>query len=192
MAGENPEDVERDEHGNAIVRSDEFLSKTKWERFQVLIMGPVMNLLLAVVLTAVVLYQGVEKGVVRGSAGRRRRRDGRTRRRRRPTSGRAIGSCRSAGRDVDTWEQFLIAVGTKPNREISIGLLRNGLRADAHGDADAVAGPEPVRVRRHRRAAERASARRRRSRRASPAERAGLKAGDVDRWRSTASRSRSH
>ena len=61
MAGENPEDVERDEHGNVITHPDEFLSKTKWQRFQVLIMGPIMNLLLAVVLTAVVLYQGVER-----------------------------------------------------------------------------------------------------------------------------------
>src|SRR4249919_3716092 len=61
MAGENAEDVERDEQGNAITHDDEFLSKTKWERFQVLIMGPIMNLLLAVILTALVLYQGVEK-----------------------------------------------------------------------------------------------------------------------------------
>src|SRR5436189_1407196 len=62
MAGENPEDVERDERGQVVRHPDEFLSKTKWERFQVLIMGPVMNILLALVLTAVVLYQGVEKG----------------------------------------------------------------------------------------------------------------------------------
>ena len=44
MAGENAEDVKRDEQGNAIRQPDEFLSKTKWERFQVLIMGPIMNL----------------------------------------------------------------------------------------------------------------------------------------------------
>src|SRR5436189_1814522 len=56
MAGENPEDERSG-------RSDEFLSKTKWQRFQVLIMGPVMNILLALVLTALVLYQGVEKAV---------------------------------------------------------------------------------------------------------------------------------
>ena len=62
MAGESPEDVERDERGHEVRRSDEFLSKSKWERFQVLIMGPVMNILLALVLTALVLYQGVEKG----------------------------------------------------------------------------------------------------------------------------------
>src|SRR5579872_6061628 len=42
MAGENPDDVEHDERGQDIKRPDEFLSKTKWERFQVLIMGPVM------------------------------------------------------------------------------------------------------------------------------------------------------
>ena len=53
MAGENPDEARTG-------RSDEFLSKTKWERFQVLIMGPAMNLILAVVLTAVVLYQGAE------------------------------------------------------------------------------------------------------------------------------------
>ena len=126
MAGENPEDVQRDEHGNVIVRSDEFLSKTKWERFQVLIMGPIMNLLLAVILTAVVLYQGVEKGsfedqpvvvgvVTEGSAAAKA--DIQT--------GDRIVSV--AGRGVDTWDQFLMAVGSKANREVSIGLLRNGL-----------------------------------------------------------------
>src|SRR5918995_7209145 len=51
MAGENPEDTRTG-------RSDEFLSKSKWERFQVLVMGPVMNLVLAFVVMAVVLYQG--------------------------------------------------------------------------------------------------------------------------------------
>src|SRR5438552_9771825 len=44
MAGENPEDVERDELGRVIRRPDEFLSKSKWQRFFVLIMGPTMNL----------------------------------------------------------------------------------------------------------------------------------------------------
>ena len=53
MAGESPDEARSG-------RSYEFLSKTKWERFQVLIMGPVMNLITAVVLTALVLYQGAE------------------------------------------------------------------------------------------------------------------------------------
>src|SRR5438105_12337817 len=51
MAGENPED-------SRTGAPDEFLSKGKWQRFQVLIMGPVMNLMLALVVMAVVLYQG--------------------------------------------------------------------------------------------------------------------------------------
>src|SRR5918992_5277543 len=53
MAGENPDDPRS---GN----SDEFLSKTKWERFQILIMGPAMNIALAVVVMSVVLMQGAE------------------------------------------------------------------------------------------------------------------------------------
>ena len=31
-----------------------------------------------------------------------------------------------AGRDVDTWEQLYIAIGTRPNREVSIVLQRDG------------------------------------------------------------------
>src|SRR5688572_16957318 len=52
MAGENPEDTRSRQ-------PDEFLSKTKWQRFQILIAGPVMNLVLAVIVTALVLMQGV-------------------------------------------------------------------------------------------------------------------------------------
>jgi regulator of sigma E protease len=126
MAGENPEDVEHDERGKVVRRSDEFLSKTKWERFQVLIMGPVMNIALALILTAVVLYQGLEKGAyedqppvvgVVATDSVAARAD--------IKPGDRIVSV--AGRPVATWEQFLIAVGTKPDREIEIGLLRDGL-----------------------------------------------------------------
>ena len=53
MAGENADDARAG-------KPDEFLSKTKWQRFQVLIMGPVMNLALAVVLLAIVLAQGAD------------------------------------------------------------------------------------------------------------------------------------
>jgi regulator of sigma E protease len=125
MAGENPDDVERDEHGGIIRRSDEFLSKTKWERFQVLVMGPMMNILLALGVTALVLYQGaqvplyedqppvigvVAKGSPAERAGLR--------------SGDRIVSV--ADHNVDTWEQFLITVGSRPNRELEIKALRNG------------------------------------------------------------------
>src|SRR5437870_13397922 len=53
MAGESPDEVRTGQ-------PEEFLSKSKWQRFQVLIMGPTMNIALALVLTAVVLYHGAE------------------------------------------------------------------------------------------------------------------------------------
>src|SRR5512146_2399108 len=41
MAGETPDEP-------LSGRPDEFMSRSKWERFQVLIMGPAMNIVLAV------------------------------------------------------------------------------------------------------------------------------------------------
>ena len=118
MAGETPED-------SPTGHADEFLSKSKWERFQVLIMGPLMNLGLAVVLLAVVLYQGAEVPVyqdqppVVGAVS--------------PDSPAAKADIRRgdrivsvAGRGVDTWDQFFLAVGTRPNREVTITLDRDG------------------------------------------------------------------
>jgi regulator of sigma E protease len=119
MAGENPEDGPT---GNP----DEFLSKTKWQRFQVLIMGPVMNILLALVLTALVLYQGVEKGSYEDQP---------------PVVGVVTANSPAAkadikpgdriisvsGHGINTWEQFLIAIGSRPNQETQIGLLRAGM-----------------------------------------------------------------
>jgi regulator of sigma E protease len=118
MAGENAEDVRTGQ-------SDEFLSKTKWERFQVLIMGPVMNMLLAFVLTVAVLYGGIDVpayedqppvvGIVMMNSAAERADI-------RP--GDRILSV--ADRPVKTWEQFFIAIGSRPNREISIEVLRDG------------------------------------------------------------------
>src|SRR5947208_15116786 len=53
MAGENPED-------SRTGAPDEFLSKGKWQRFQVLVMGPIMNLVLALVVMTVVFFQGAQ------------------------------------------------------------------------------------------------------------------------------------
>jgi regulator of sigma E protease len=125
MAGENPDDVERDKDGNIIRRQDEFLSKSKWQRFQVLIMGPTMNILLAVLLTALVLYQGVEKGVYEDQP---------------PLVGAVAEGSPAAGASVrpgdrieavndhtvNTWEQLYIAIGSRPNREVDLRLRRNG------------------------------------------------------------------
>jgi len=118
MAGENPDDPRTG-------RPDEFLSKSKWQRFLVLVMGPTMNLVLAVVVMAVVLMRGAEipsfqsRPPVVGEVV--------------PDSPAAKAGLRSgdrllsvAGHDVTTWEQFLIAVGTRANRETPIRLVRDG------------------------------------------------------------------
>jgi len=118
MAGENPDDA-------LSGRPDEFLSRTKWERFQILIMGPVMNILLAVVVMAVVLAQGAEVPVYQDQP---------------PivgavtpgSSAAAVGIVPGdrilsiAGESVETWEDLFIAVGTRANRDISLAFMRDG------------------------------------------------------------------
>jgi regulator of sigma E protease len=118
MAGENPEDP-RSGH------PDEFLSKTKWQRFQILFAGPAMNIILAVVVLAFVLAQGAEmftyidQPPVVGAV--------------LPDSPAAQGGIQRgdriltvAGREVPTWEDLLIEVSTRPNRDVNLTLLRNG------------------------------------------------------------------
>jgi regulator of sigma E protease len=119
MAGENPEEAQSG-------GPEEFMSRNKWERFQVLIMGPVMNLGLAVVLTAVVLYQGAERlayedqPVVVGAV---------TAESPAASAGLRPGDRITAvgGKQVSTWEDFYLAVGTKPNREVSVSYVRDGV-----------------------------------------------------------------
>ena len=118
MAGENPDDARTG-------APDEFLSKSKWERFQVLIMGPVMNLALAVIVMALVLYQGAEMpafneqpayvgAVEEGS----------------PAA--AIGIqpgdliVSVDGRQITDWGRLTMTVGTKANRPVPIVFLRDG------------------------------------------------------------------
>ena len=118
MAGENPED-------QRTGASDEFLSKTKWQRFQILIMGPLMNLGLAVVLMAIVLMQGAQVPsyqdqpvaigkVEAGSAGER--------------AGLQSGDVILAVADeaVPTWDRFLLTIGTKAGRDVQLRILRDG------------------------------------------------------------------
>ena len=118
MAGETPDEPRTGQ-------PDEFMSKTKWERFQILIMGPVMNIVLAVVVMAVVLAQGAEVPVYQDQP---------------PVVGavapgspaEGAGILRGdlivdvAGRAVDTWEDLFIAVGTRPDRDVAVTLRRGG------------------------------------------------------------------
>ena len=120
MAGENPDDARTG-------AADEFLSKTKWERFQVLIMGPVMNLALAVVVMALVLHQGAdlpafaEQPAVVGSVEQ--------------GSPAAVAGIRPGdrivavqGREIEDWERLTMAIGTRANRDLPIVFERDGER----------------------------------------------------------------
>ena len=122
MAGETPEDTRTG-------ASDEFLSKTKWQRFQVLVMGPVMNLALAVIVMALVLYQGAQVALYEE----------------RPTvvasflpdspakqAGLQIGD-RIVGIDgetTDTWQKLQLVVLGKANRRATLTVERNGKTID--------------------------------------------------------------
>ena len=118
MAGENPED-------SRTGAPDEFLSKDKWQRFQVLVMGPIMNLVLAVVVMAVVLYQGAlvpafeQQPVVIGTFSE--------------NSVAAKAGLRAGdrvvtvdGKPVATWDQFAMAIVPKAKREVALGFVRDG------------------------------------------------------------------
>jgi regulator of sigma E protease len=118
MAGESMEDPRSG-------APDEFLSKTKWQRFQVLIMGPVMNLLLAVIVMAVVLAQGADvaayhdqppviAAVNRGSPAER--------------AGLQPGDriLTVDGNEVPTWDKFEIEIGIRPRRDVSLTFVRDG------------------------------------------------------------------
>jgi len=118
MAGENPED-------SRTGAPDEFLSKGKWQRFQVLVMGPIMNLALALVVMAVVSYQGAQvpkfyqDPVVIGTF-----KDNSVARSAGLKPGDRIITV--GGKPVDTWEQFSLAIAMKGNRQVSVGYVRDG------------------------------------------------------------------
>jgi regulator of sigma E protease len=118
MAGETPEDARTG-------ASDEFLSKTKWQRFQVLVMGPVMNLALAIVVMALVLYQGAQVGLyeerptevasfAQGSPAKE--------------AGIQIGDRIVAvdGETTDTWQKLQMVILGKANRQVVVMVDRGG------------------------------------------------------------------
>jgi regulator of sigma E protease len=103
----------------------EFLSKSKWVRFQVYLAGPVMNIALALILTTAVLTQGADEPLYRtaspvigtvaeNSVAQR--------------AGIQVGDrvVRVNETQVDTWDQFDFAVMTKANREVTMVVERGG------------------------------------------------------------------
>ncbi|MGE5835251.1 MAG: RIP metalloprotease RseP [Acidobacteriota bacterium] len=118
LAGETVQDQRTGE-------PDEFLSKSKWVRFQVYLAGPVMNLGLALVVVAVVLTLGADVPLYQSSA---------------PVIGtvEAASAAEAAGikpgdrivsvegKKVDTWDAFSLEYLPKANRELELGVIRNG------------------------------------------------------------------
>ena len=112
MAGESL----GDSHAGA---DDEFMSKSKWERFLILVAGPAMNLILAVFVMWGVLYQGAEVPTYEEEP---------------PVVGRVVDDSPAdragirvgeqivsvAGRAVETWDDLFVAVMPRAEREIAV------------------------------------------------------------------------
>lgn len=168
MAGETVEE-------NRTGAPDEFLSKSKWVRFQVYIAGPAMNILLAVVVLAGMLStQGADVPLYESAAPVLGRVE--------PNSPAAAAGLRPGdrivsvdGRPVDTWTAFEMEIVTRAERELSLIVARDGGQSSVRvtptavgryefGDigVDAVKRPQVLDVYP-----------------GTPAERAGLQRGDV-------------
>ena len=118
MAGENPEDQPQG-------APDEFLSKSKWQRFQILMAGPAMNMILAVLLLAVVLAQGDRVlaflsrpaviGVVQADSPAER-------------GGMQPGDevVRINGRAVANWEDLEVGITSRADRDVEFVVRRGG------------------------------------------------------------------
>ncbi len=119
MAGENPDDPRSGS-------PDEFMSRPKWDRFRILLAGPVMNIVLSLVLMSVVLMQGAQVpsfqddpvvvgAVTAGSPAER--------------AGVKVGDriVKVGSRDVPTWDHFLLVIGARANQDVPLSVLREGL-----------------------------------------------------------------
>ena len=115
---------------------DEFMSKSKWQRCQVLLMGPLMNVIFALAVMTAVLYhpaqlpvfeqQPVVIGTVRAdSAGAK--------------FGLRPGDRLVSidGSPVNTWEDYAAVISAKANRTVRLGLVRDGRLRELMVEPDA-------------------------------------------------------
>ena len=118
MAGENP-------HDELTGGIEEFLSRPKWQRFLVAVMGPVMNILLAVFLLTGIYYYKYEEpawltepvvaGVVNYDSPAEK-------------AGIFAGDriISVSGKKDIKWEQFLLEVATSAGRPLDLEIIRDG------------------------------------------------------------------
>ncbi|MCC7043717.1 MAG: RIP metalloprotease RseP [Acidobacteria bacterium] len=130
LAGETVEE-------NRTGAPDEFLSKSKWVRFQVYIAGPIMNILLAWIVLAGVLSQGADVPLFESSA---------------PVIGTVAENSPAAGaglrvgdriltvdgRSVGTWEALSIEVLPRAGRELTVLVARDGGQVSVRITPDAI------------------------------------------------------
>ena len=130
LAGETVED-------SVTGAPDEFLSKSRWVRFQVYLAGPIMNLLLAFFVLAGVLSTGADQptyyleqpivgSVTEDSPGE--------------LAGLQLGDLILAvnGRDVATWDAYNAEVLPRANRETTLLIERNGQRFEVAATPDSM------------------------------------------------------
>src|SRR5687768_7143995 len=116
---------------------DEFLSKSKFVRFQVYIAGPIMNILLAIVVLAGVLSQGADVPLYESSAA-------------------VVGTVKPGspaeaagiqprdvlvsvdGESIPSWDALYMAVVPRAKRELLIGVERGSERFDVRVTPNAV------------------------------------------------------
>jgi regulator of sigma E protease len=124
LAGEN---VDEERSG----APDEFMSKSRWIRFQVYLAGPIMNLVMAWAILTIVLSRGAEVPLsetsipVVGSF---------TAASVAKAGGMLVGDrvYRVAGREMKTWNDLYEAIGTRANQDLAIEVLRDGRSVTLH------------------------------------------------------------
>jgi regulator of sigma E protease len=124
MAGENP-----DSEVAASPKPDEFLAKTKWQRFQVYVAGPLMNMATAfVIMTGVYLHGAPEPAYQKNPAEVGRVAAGSPAERAGIRPGDVIVAV--SGDPIPNWEQLELAVLPKAGREIEV-VVRRGTEEQA-------------------------------------------------------------
>ena len=167
MAGETPDD-------DTPPKPDEFFAKSKWQRFQIYIAGPVMNVVAAFLIMIGVYLNGVSEPsyqpnpvevgrVLEGSSAAK--------------AGIKVGDrvTRVAGSDTPTWAAFETAMLLAAGREIEVVLVRQGNERTLNFTPDLIekyhAADLGIRPMLHMRIG--------RVYAGEPADKAGLKSGDV-------------
>ena len=167
MAGETPED-------DTPPKPDEFFAKSKWQRFQIYIAGPAMNVVAAfLIMMGVYLYGASEPAYQRNPAdvGRVVEQSAAAK------AGIKVGDrlTRVAGNDTPTWADYEKAMLLAAGREIEVVLVRQGTVHTLHFTPDLIekyhAADLGVRPMLHLRLG--------RVYAGEAAEKAGLKAGDI-------------